>query len=112
MRQPISPTKKPLFPIEGKSPLGLFDRGFDGKRRGAIRGVVLQSRLKFLDLLLLPLGELLGFLAGGETGDVGDGGERSGEEDGGESQGSGEGLKRGRGVLTLILIWKGGAEDG
>lgn len=94
MRQPISPTKKPLIPIKCESSLRLLNRGFQSKRRSAVGGVILQRRLKFLDLLLLPLGELLGFLAGGEAGDVGNGGERGGEEDGGESQGGGEGLKR------------------
>lgn len=84
MRQPISPTKKPLFSIESESSLRLLDRSLDRQRRGTVGSVILQRGFQFLDLLLLPLGKLFGILAGGETSDVGDSGERGREEDGGE----------------------------
>lgn len=61
--QPIGPAQQPLLPVVVEPPLGLLHRGLYSQGRGAVGGVELQRRRQLLQLLLLPLGELLRLLA-------------------------------------------------
>lgn len=96
--------------------LGFLDCGLDGEGGGAVGGVELEGGLELLDLLLLALGELLGVLAWGESGDVGGGRQHGGgEDDGGDGQRRREGLellggggRRGFLVRGVSLAYYGG----
>lgn len=64
--QPIGAAQQPLLPIVVEPPLGLLHSGLYRERWSAVGGVQLQGRLQLLQLLLLPLGELLRLLARGQ----------------------------------------------
>lgn len=85
--------------------LGFLDGGVDGEGGSAVGSVQLEGRLQLLDLLLLPLGELLRLLAGGEAGDVGGGRQhRRRQDDGGESERRRERLELGGGGVGGFLV--------